>query len=213
MIVALEKPRAVLLFDPARHVDMSALLIGTVQVCRTEGEFGERGPNYEVVKILDSHDLKGMAYQTQLEKLMEIFNTVQGLYGTAEIHVDVTGNEFMTDILREKTRFCRFYKFTGQGDQAVSFNGHFRMITKSIAVQKLLYAAEQGHIQVDARCPHAKEILKQLSQFQASPRVTGSIDYNAPAGQHDDFVSCLLLAMAVKPLTPVILSAGFRGMF
>jgi hypothetical protein len=66
------------------------------------------------------------------------------------------------------------------------------MPVKTHLVESLIFAIEKREITF----PHLPEIVHELSIFEAKKTPKGHVQYNAPAGYHDDVVMSMALAVS-----------------
>lgn len=196
----ISKIEPIISYDPASMGgDMSIIMVcEKITVTKTFG-FGENPVSYPRYRVLFAKDLKGMEYSRQVVELADLISRTKTIYGKdPEIVVDCTGNEGLGDLIRSAVSGVRLCKFAGNMERETGHAGRFRTLNKSVWVQKLSLLLEQEQIIIDGEMSGANELKKQLEQFSATIRASGSVAYEAKAG-HDDYVTCLLLTIAHRP--------------
>jgi len=194
------KSEAIVSYDPAAMGgDLSIVLVCEKQMVTIIQDF-QNPVSFPRYRVLYSQDLKNLEYHKQVEILTDIVKKVQVIYNqNPVVLMDSTGAEGLADTVRQAIPWIYLIKFSGENMiREKSHVGRFTVLNKPVWVQKLALLLEQNQVIIDEDMPSAREIKKQLEQFTANIRKSGSVGYEAKPG-NDDYISCLLETISYSP--------------
>ncbi len=144
------------------------------------------------MRVFFIHEFQKTDFNTQVEFIQKL----AGILGPSSIAIDKTGMGIpLYDFLSKRLPQVEGITITSNLKEAMITTLHNAMQNKKLTIPS-----------------DATELINQLRIFQRKQTQTGHIKYEAPEGEHDDYVLSLALAVYTatrKPPTPAKITSGF----
>ena len=122
--------------------------------------------------------------------------TAAPLAGRTRIGLDATGvGRPITDLFREQLPRVPVYAITITAGTTVTGSGEHPHVPKRDLINTAALILEQHRLQIATALPDTDALVEELLAFRRTTSDTGHDSYAAAAGNHDDLVLALSLAL------------------